>query len=260
MTLIYRVDASDITTMFADAAEATPITDGTGIYTLVPKAGSVTTRAIQATSGSRPTYRANYASTGYPGIEFDGLNDQMAIAHSTGWNTTTICEVMAVVYCDTVSSGLFRPIITKASSGSWSDAFTLSQSTTNFTFGSPQYNQFTLPERIGSWVLLYGRSGNAAPSHFRVSKALSSEFTPSVTSGTTTTPTTNTSDVQLGMGPGGNRFDGAIGEIRVYTGGETVATVEAALYDMATRWGLMASQSSGGTSRPSSPFLSQVIG
>lgn len=251
MGLVYRLDASDISTMFTDAAKSTQITDGTGVYTWSPKAGSVSTDAVQATSGNRPTYRSNYSSSGYAGVEFDGSNDLLGIAHSTGWNTTSIVEVMAVVWSDTGSSGLFRPIITKASSGSWSDTFTMSNSGGFLMFGSPTYGQMQVAERTGAWVLVYGRAGTSAPVHLRLSKALSSEFTPAMISGSTTTPTTNSSNVQIGFGPGGNYWDGAIGELRVYTGGETVATVESAIYDMATRWGLMASQGvgSGGTSR-----------
>lgn len=260
MGLVYRLDASDITTLFSDAGKTTQVTDGGSVYCWAPKSGSaVTTDAVQATALNRPTYRANYSSTGLPGVEFDGSNDLLGVAHSSGWNTTSIVEIMAVVYADVTSVGAFRPVITKASTGSWNDTFHLTQSNGNWMFGSPTYNQIMLTERAGAWVLLYGRAGNAAPVHFRYSKALSSEFTPIMGSGSTTTPTTNSSNVQIGFGPGGSYFNGAIGELRVYTGGETVATVEAAMYDLATRWGLMASQG-GGTARPTHPMFQQVIG
>lgn len=250
MGLVYRLDASDIATMFTDAAKTTQVTDGGSVYVWSPKSGSsVTTDAVQATAANRPTYRADYVSTGLPGVEFDGTNDLFGITHSTGWNTTSIVEIMAVVYADVTSAGAFRPIITKASTGSWNDTFTLSQSNASWQFGSPAYNQMAITERVGAWMLIYGRAGNAAPAHLRFSKALSSEFTPITASGSTTTPTTNSSNVQIGFGPSGNYFDGAIGELRVYTEGETVATVEAAMYDMATRWGLMASQGGGGGAR-----------
>lgn len=246
MGLAYRLDASDITTLFTDAGKTTQVTDGGSVYCWSPKSGSaVTTDAVQATAISRPTYRVDYVSTGLPGVEFDGSNDLLGITHSSGWNTTSIVEIMAVVYADVTSPGVFRPVITKASNGSWNDGFHLTQSTGKWTFGSPTYNQLNIVERISAWVLLYGRAGNATPVHFRMSRAGSSEFTPDMISGSTTTPTTNSSPVQIGFGPNGNYFNGAIGELRVYTGGETVATVEDVMYDMATRWGLMASQGSG---------------
>jgi hypothetical protein len=261
MGLVYRLDASDLTTMFSDAGKTTQVTDGAAVYYWAPKSGSaVTTDAVQATLSNRPIYRTDYVSTGLPGVEFDGSNDLMTIAHSTGWNTTSIVEVFAAVYLDVTSAGVFRPIITKASTGSWNDTFTLSQSNGSIMFGSPTYNQMMIGERTGAWMLIYGRSGTSTPVHLRYSKAASSEFTPIMVSGSSTTPTTNSSNVQIGFGPGGNYLNGAIGELRVYTGGETVATIESAFYDMSVRWGLMGSQSSGGTSRPSSPFLSQVIG
>ncbi len=261
MGLVFRLDASDISTMFTDAGKTTQVADGGSVYCWSPKSGSaVTTDAIQATALNRPTYRADYASTGLPGVEFDGSNDLFGVTHSSGWNTTSVVEIFAAVYLDVTSVGAFRPIITKASTGSWNDTFTLSQSNGNIMFGSPTYNQIMLTERTGAWILIYGRAGTSTPVHLRYSKAGSSEFTPIMVSGSTTTPTTNSSNVQIGFGPGGSYLNGAIGELRVYTGGETVATIEAAFYDMAVRWGLMQSQSSGGTSRPSSPFLSQVIG
>jgi hypothetical protein len=259
MGLVYRLDASDITTMFSDAAKATQITDGGAVYTWSPKSGSaVTTDAVQATLANRPTYRANYGSSGLPGVEFDASNDTLSIAHSSGWNTTTIVEVMAVVWADTVSTGLFRPIVMKVSNSSWNDGFSLTQSGATWTFGSPNYSQLTNSERIGAWVLLYGRAGNATPVVLRSSRSGHSEFAPVVTAGTTTTPTTNSANVQIGFGPSGSYFDGAIGEIRIYTGGETAAARDIAIYDMATRWELLGHQH--GSSRPSSPFLSQVIG
>jgi len=72
MGLVYRLDASDLTTMFTDAGKTTQVTDGASVYCWAPKSGSaVTTDAVQATAINRPTYRANYASTGLPGVEFD---------------------------------------------------------------------------------------------------------------------------------------------------------------------------------------------
>lgn len=258
MGLVYRIDAQDITTMFSDAAEATQITDGTGIYTLVPKTGSsVTTRAIQATSASRPTYRANFDSSGLPAIEFDGTNDTMTIAHSIGWNTTTIIEFFVAMRVIQSASG-YAPIIMKYSNGSWNDGWAVTHFTGNFSCGSPSYGQLRTPEVLNAWVLLYGRVGASGIARLRLTNSGVSEFVPTMVVGSNTTPQTNSANVTLGFGPSGNYFKGGIGEIRVYTGGESKATVDATMYDMATRWGLLASQ--GGSSRPSHPTLQQVIG
>lgn len=243
--------------MFADAAKTTAITDGTGIYTWSPKSGSVSTDAIQAASANRPTYRANYAATGFPAVEFDGSNDNFAIAHSTGWNISDVFEFFAVIRA--TATGGYRPILLKQSTGSWNNGFGVTQYLGFWGIGSPQYSMIHMPETLNAWVLLYGRVGNASPIVGRVTRADSSEFVPVIATGSTTTPGTNTADVQIGWGPSGDYWKGGIGELRVYGGGESKATLDSVLYDMATRWGIMASQS-GGTSRPSSPFLSQVIG
>lgn len=247
MSLLYRLDASDITTMWADDSKTTQITNGTAVAVWSPKAGSISTDAVQATPANRPTYRANYASTGYPGVEFDGSNDTMTVAHSTAWNSTSIYEIAAVVYLDTnAPQSSYRGIFGKVSSGSWNDGFMLSNFSGSIAFGSPQYGQMSIAARTGAWLLVYGRAGTSAPVTFQVSREGASAFAPVSVTGSTTTPQTNSTAVSIGFGPSDpGRLDGAIGEVRVWSGGETAADINTALYDMAVRWGLLASQTAG---------------
>lgn len=247
MVLLYRLDSSDRGTMWSDDSKTTQVTDGTAVAVWSPKAGSISTDAVQTTPANRPTYRANYASTGYPGVEFDGSNDAMTVAHSTAWNSTSIYEIAAVVYLDTVASGAtFRGIFGKVSSSAWSDGFMLSNFGGGIAFGSPLYSQMAITARTGVWLLVYGRAGTSAPVTFQMSREGASVFTPVVVTGSTTTPQTNSTAVSIGFGTGeAGRFDGAIGEVRVWSGGETAADINAALYDMARKWGLLASQAAG---------------
>lgn len=247
MGLVYRLDASDTATMWSDTGKTTQIADGTAVAAWAPKAGAVTTDAVQSTLANRPTYRANYASTGYPGVEFDGSNDTMTVAHSTAWNSTSIYEIAAVVYLDTVATpSSFRGIFGKVSASTWSDGFMLSHYQSSIAFGSPLYSQMPVAARTGAWLLVYGRAGTSAPVTFRVSREGASVFAPVSVTGSTTTPQTNSTAVSIGFGTGeAGRFDGAIGEVRVWSGGETAADINAALYDMAVKWGLLASQAAG---------------
>lgn len=239
MGLVYRLDASDLTTLWTDAGKTTQATDGAAVQVWSPKSGSsVTTDATQSTLANRPIYRANYASSGRPGLEFDGANDLMTVAHSTGWNSTTVVEAMAALYSDTSVGGGFRYIFGKSSSGSWADTFHLILgSPSSFSAGSPSYSQLMIPETFGQWVLLYFRAGSSGPVGVRTMAANQSRVLFRNVLGGNTTPTTNTASVSIG-GNSGFFFDGAIGELRLYTGGETQVTIESAIDDMATRWNI----------------------
>lgn len=246
MGLVYRLDATDTTTMFTDAGKTTQVTNGDAVQVWSPKSGSsVTTDATQSTLANRPIYRSNYASSGLPGVEFDGANDSMSVAHSTGWNTTTVVEMLAALYSDTSVGSGFRYIFGKASGGSWNDAFHLTLGNpSSFNCGSPNYSQLQIPETTGRWLLLYFRAGTSGSVGVRTMASNQNRVLFRGVTGSTTTPTTNTSAVSIG-GNGGFWFDGAIGELRLYTGGETQATIESAIDDMATRWGIPTSFASG---------------
>jgi hypothetical protein len=250
MSLVYRLDASDIATMWADTGKTTQITDGTGVATWSPKAGAVTTDAVQATSLNRPTYRSSYSSTGYPAVEFDGSNDFMTIAHSSGWDNTTAYEIVAVVHLPVAAgSGVFRVILQKTNTTGWTNGLHFVHFQGLISGGSPAYNQNTMSEIIGERLLVYLRSSTTAGGQGNIGRT-SWPFTWTRTNLTgNTTPTTNTEAVRLGSGyTSGFHFSGAIHELRVYSGGETSGDIAAVWADMANRWGILTT--GGGGFRP----------
>ena len=83
-------DASDLTTLFQDAAGTIPVTSaGQPVGKWLDKSGR-NNHATQSVSSSRPTYQID--PYGYPYLEFDGVNDFMvtnAIDFSTTQKITT---------------------------------------------------------------------------------------------------------------------------------------------------------------------------
>lgn len=84
-------DASDLSTMFQDAAGTVAVTaPGDPVGKWLDKSGNGN-HATQATAASRPTYRV--AANGYPYLDFDGANDFMV----TGNIIFTVPQMMASV-------------------------------------------------------------------------------------------------------------------------------------------------------------------
>jgi hypothetical protein len=240
MSLLYRLDASDTATLFADTGKTTAITDGTGVAAWTPKAGAVATDALQSVSANRPTYRANYASTGYAGVDFDGSNDFMTVAHSSGWDDTTAYEIVAVVYLASAVGTGFRMILQKTNTSSWANnGLHFAHQNSGISGGSPTYTQNGLPEFVGERILVYLRSSSTTGNQGNIGRTLWPFEWRRVASGNTT-PSTNTEAVRIGSGyPSGFHFSGAIHEIRVYAGGETSGDLTTIWTDMAKRWGIL---------------------
>lgn len=243
MGLVYRLDASDTATMWSDTGKTTQITDGTAVATWAPKAGAVTTDAVQSTLANRPTYRASYLSSGYAAVEFDGSNDFMTIAHSSGWDSTTAYEIVAVVHLP-VSAGAstFRVILQKTNTTGWTNGLHFVHHNNTISGGSPSYQQNSMPEIIGERLLVYLRSSTTAGGQGNLGRTTWPFTWTRANASGNTTPTTNTEAVRLGSGfSSGFHFNGVIHELRVYSGGETAQDITAVWADMASRWGILAS-------------------
>lgn len=246
MSLLWTLDSSDPSKLFADTAKTTPITDGGGVAAVVPAGGTITTDALQSTSGSRPTYRANYSGSGYPAIEFDGTADNLAIAHSSDWNVSVLD--LLVVLTATSSTGA-RGVINKFATVGWNDAWGLAVESGRFYCGSPGYSTVSGPYIGGTRILIY--------CHFENGKN-GAQFGP-VYAGTNTGtgPQNTTASVRIGRGDptGAFYFAGAINEIKIFGGGMTEQEVMDSKNTIRAKWGLAHI-----TSRPSHPMKSQVIG
>lgn len=248
MSLLYQVDSSVIETMFSDMSKTAQITNGGGVAAWAGPNGSITTDALQSTAGNRPTYRSNYSSSGYPAIEFDGANDCLSVAHSSGWNVS-ILDVFLVLTPS--SSAGDRGILTKFSNNAWSDAWGIVFSASRFYAGAPAYTSITATPTSGSRMLIHV--------HFENAKNCGQFGVHYGGSATGSGPANNSAAVNIGRAdPSGYFFVGGMNEIRVYAGGETEQSIVDVKQAMRSKWGLPSV--AVGSSRPSSTFLSQVIG
>jgi hypothetical protein len=76
--ILLHYDASDASSIFEDTAGSDAAEDGDTVRCWKPQStASMTGFVTEATNG--PTYRANYASSGYPAIEFDGTDDRLVL-------------------------------------------------------------------------------------------------------------------------------------------------------------------------------------
>jgi hypothetical protein len=229
MSLLWTLDSSLPSTLFADAAKTVPITDGTGVAAAVSAGGSIATDALQSTSGSRPTYRANYSSSGYSALEFDGTADHFAIAHSAAWNVS-ILDVFAVLTL-TSSSGS-RGVISKWSNTSWSDGWGIAVDGGNFRFGAPNYTNAAARYTGGTRMLLHVHFENAGNG---------GQFGLYYGGGVTGAgPQNNSASVFIGRADPSGAFymAGAINEICFFGGGETDQAIVDTKQMLRAKWGL----------------------
>ena len=96
--LLLHYDASDSSKLFTDTGGTSAASDGNEVKCIKASSDASITTAATGTNG--PTYRANYSSSGYPALEFDGVNDRLGVS-GVG---LTIADFM-VVCCFTRISG-----------------------------------------------------------------------------------------------------------------------------------------------------------
>jgi hypothetical protein len=71
--ILLHYDASDAGSLFSDTSGTTPAVDGGEVECIKPQSDA--DLQVNLTNSNGPTYRANYASTGYAALQFDGVND-----------------------------------------------------------------------------------------------------------------------------------------------------------------------------------------
>jgi hypothetical protein len=89
--ILMHFDASDSSSIFEDTGGTDAAEDGDTVKCWKPSSlASLPGNATEATNG--PTYRANYDGSGYPALQFDGVNDLLTRT-STG-NLTNGCKMI----------------------------------------------------------------------------------------------------------------------------------------------------------------------
>ena len=238
MSLLYQLDTSVIGTMFSDTGKTTQITNGGTCAAWTAPNGLITTDAVQSTSANRPTYRSNYSSSGYSGLEFDDSNDQMSIAHSSGWNLTII-DMFIVLTSTSLAVGTYKGIVTKFGDVNWNTGWGATYSLGTLSSGAPSFSNFTVKGVINSRIAC----------HFHFENGSNGCDQGVIYGGTTagTGPSNTTTDVVISGASGGNYpFAGAIHEIKIYGGGETDQTIIDVKNALRAKWGLASVASSCG--------------
>ena len=90
-------------TCFSDAG-TTPCTDGAAVYQW-DDAGATELDLQQTVEVNRPAYRANYATTGYPGVEFAEASDADYLEKSGEPDLTGAVTAFAAIHLDAAGGG-----------------------------------------------------------------------------------------------------------------------------------------------------------
>lgn len=212
--------------------------------------------ATQSTSGDRPIYRSNYAGSGYPCIEFDGSGDALIIPHHSSWNASGV-TAFCVCQADVISNWRFAWL--RSPNQVWTgQGLGVQASNLTMFFGAGWYITGA-PISTAAKSIIWGAYGGPTG-------VIGANGLAMLTNTTTGTPTSHTATGGIGngnLGASGNYpWDGAIHHLLICSRALMFTEIEYVLNALGDRWGISITDppSIGGTSRPSSPFLQQVIG
>jgi len=154
--------AADVpSNIFTDTAGTTLATNGDAVAAWGPTSYSLTSGlATQTTAGSRPIYRSNYASSGYPAIEFDGSNDGLLIPHVSAWNSTGV-TAFCVCSADTISN--WRWAWLRSPNQSWTGQGLGVQATNLSMFMGSAWSSAGAAFSINTKAIIWGQFASPAP-------------------------------------------------------------------------------------------------
>ena len=252
-------DASDITKAFTDAACTTQVTDGGNVLGWMPTSISGSTAKMTGTAG--PVYRANYASSGYAALESNGTTHRL-------FNSSLSFGIsrFAVLCCYTRISG-------SASTPWMRGSVSVGRMARLIYVGSGASQTYCQYGINGSYNTIAPPSAPAGAKSvvlIEISDAGGRCSVDAYNSGGTSSDTLDGSmpdSLYLFAGDNSGFYQGAniaMHEIIFATGADwSSGNMMRAAKVMATKWGVTnenPTPQAGGTSRPLSPFLSQVIG
>jgi hypothetical protein len=204
--------------------------------------GSLSLLSTQSTSGSRPTYRADYASSGYPAIEFDGTDDGLLIPHNAALSITSQ-TIFIVAKADTISN--WRMLISKLSSGSWTQGLHIATyGSTLLTLGLDAAQVVSVRPGTTSRFVICARYDGSFGKLWRNDYELATGSRSGVVTG-------HTANGGIGNGgaSGGNYpWDGAIQHILWCSGSCPRAVVDYVVNALGDRWGISIEDPPAGTS------------
>lgn len=256
-SLVYQLDALAASSLWADDAKTTAASNGGVVAVWSPNASSaVTTDALQTSNTKRPLYRSNYSSSGYPAVEFDGSNDELQCAHSTSFSASVYDLFLVITPVNTTGEVFF---FGKVTNSNWNDGFTVSRDTTTLRSGSPLYTEMQITGALSAGVKTLVAVKLKVSDRTLIGVRADNFIFPLRSTSASAVSTTSTAALCIGgTTPGGGFYaSAAIHELRIYTGELSLSDRLSVFSTLTSKWGLT---TAAGTSRPSSPFLSQVIG
>lgn len=246
--------------LWSNAAKTTPATDGGAVAAVEIDAGTTAVDMVQGTGANQPIYRANYNSTGYPALQFDGSNDVMSIAHNVAWNAAELLVLIVFDYVGT-PAGADNLIAVKFSNSSWFDGPNINRTGATVRCGGGSY----LTLSPGNLLFAGGRHAfglklkTGTPACFLSER----DFTQHSAN---VTLSTNTAAWQIGSGVAAGNFPTPIA-LRQFAlhdaAGVTVTELKTLWNTIASRWGTQApawAETGSSTTRPQHPMYQQVIG
>ena len=91
--ILLHYDASNAASLFTDTGGTSAASNGNEVKCWKPEVGA--SLQVNLTNSAGPVYRSNYASSGYPALEFDGVNDAL-LNSSTGLTTSQKVFILCV--------------------------------------------------------------------------------------------------------------------------------------------------------------------
>lgn len=225
--------ADEPSTIYEDTGGTDTAEDGDPVASWRSTAnGSLSLLSSQSTLANRPVYRSNYASSGYPAIEFDGSNDGLLMPHDAALSITNQ-TIFIVAKADTLSA--WRMLLSKVGNSSWTTGIHLaSYSATEFRFAANNVMFGTVFPGTSSRFILAIRYNGTSGEIWLNDTAIGS-------STTSLSITANTADGGIGNGGsagGGYPWDGPIQHILWCDGACSRTAMEYVVNALGDRWGI----------------------
>jgi hypothetical protein len=232
-SLMLEWAADQPSTIYEDTGGTDAAEDGDPVASWRSTAnGSLSLLSNQSTLANRPAYRANYAASGYPAIEFDGSNDGLFIPHNAALSITNQ-TIFIVAKADTLSA--WRILLSKVGNPSWTTGIHVAAySATQLNFiANGALLGTVLPDTSSRFILAMRYNG--------VSGEIWLNDTAIGAATTSLTVTANTADGGIGNGGsagGPYPWDGAIQHILWCSGACSRTAMEYIVNALGDRWGI----------------------
>lgn len=245
--LLTEFDARSTSSLWQDTGKSTSVSDGDSVRVWVPSAkGSLSDDAVAPSDTARPVYRSSVAATGYPGLEFDAVDDVLSIAHNSAYNGLSGLTVLCVCRLNNLPS--WDGVFGKFQDPSWTIGWgVMTSGGSSILAGTDNWNRVSHPVSTGQ-TLVFAMRGNASTQQLWVNDTIAAV----ASGGYAVDNSTATIELGgLGSGAGLYRLDGYLHHVLICSEFLSSSQMAAAMYYLGQIWGVSvtAPLSSGGLLR-----------